>query len=168
MIHILGTILLIAAASSIGVLETMELRRKPRELRALIQSLSILKHDLVARTLPLPDAIAHVAGQCASSCRPFYLEISDRLENTSLSFFGLWSEETQMFAKLGREARDAFEELGAHLGKYDVHSQAEAIESCAAVLRGCAERADARFRQYGKLYTGLGLTLGAMLAVALY
>ena len=168
MSRVLGLLLLIAATASFGVMRSLELKRKPRELQSMIEALTILKHDIHSRTLPLPDALAHVAGMSDRDCRAFFLSVSDHLATTKQSFSELWRDELSALDHLSREELDTLSDLGVHLGRYDASAQADAIDACIRMLTQHRLRSLEQARQYGKLYTGLGLTLGAMLAVILY
>lgn len=166
--HTLGALLLVAASASFGILQALELKKRSKELHALIRSLSLLKHDLSARAMSLPDAAAHAGRQGAPICRPFFQQLADKLSTTPLSFEALWRSELLRFSGQSAIVLDALGDLGAHLGRYDAQAQAEAIQACVDTLLAEADRADERTRQLGKLYAGLGLTVGSMLAVALY
>lgn len=166
--HLIGALMMVTASASFGILKALDLRSRSKELHALIRSLNLLKHDLSARCLPLPDSVLHVSMQCDIVCRPFFARISDKLSTTPQSFAELWRSEAMCFSKCGSVVMDALADLGAHLGKYDAAAQSEAIDACVDTLQKAADRSDERMRQYGKLYAGLGLTIGSMLAVALY
>lgn len=166
--HVLGALLLIGATTGFGLIQALELRRKPRELHALFDALRLLKNDICSRAIPLPDALAHVAGKCSGQARQLFLSISDHLVDTEESFCTLWQREADRLAFLDSESQEQLRDLGVYLGKYEVQSQAEALDICIGTLQKKESTAEEAVRQYSRLYTGVGISVGAMLAVALY
>ena len=168
MTHVLGAFLLILALSGFGVIQTMELKQRPRELRMMIDAMALLRNDIVSRMLPLPDALAHAGGSCSGLARYFLITVSDRLGNSSEQFSSIWEGSVDLLNILSREDRAVLCRLGSHLGRFDAAAQGEAIDACILSLKQNEAQACEYEKQYSRLYTGLGLTLGAMLAVVLY
>lgn len=166
--HLFGTFLLFAAMSGFGLICAGDLKRRPRELRSLIDALELLHHDIGASSLPTPDALAHVGGMSTGGTRSFFLSVSDRLGKTSCSFSKLWETESNKLSLLKQDDRIAVIRLGNHLAQYDAASQCNAIKACVAYLAQSEQQARRYSQEYSRLCTGLGMTLGAMLAVILY
>lgn len=166
--HLFGTFLLFAAMSGFGLICAGDLKRRPRELRSLIDALELLHHDIGACSLPTPDALAHVGGMSTGGTRAFFLSVSDKLCHSNGSFSQLWEEESNKLNLLKKEDRIAVIRLGNHLAQYDASSQCDAIQACITYLCQSEQQARRYSQDYSRLYTGLGMTLGAMLAVILY
>ena len=58
--------------------------------------------------------------------------------------------------------------LGEQLGKYDAQIQRRALDTCIETLQAAAAQMQADTTQRGKLFCGLGATLGLLAAVALF
>ena len=76
--HAFGALLLILALSGFGFIRTMDLKQRPRELRMMLDAMTLLRNDIVSRTLPLPDALAHVGGTCRGSARTLFISSNAR------------------------------------------------------------------------------------------
>ena len=166
--RVIGALLLIAAASGFGMIRASELRKRPAVLHAMINAIMLLKSDISSRGMSLPDAAAHVAGQCAEMIRPMFLTVCVMLKRDSGTFFDAWNSGIDEISCLLPQEAESLRDLGAHLGKYDVSAQANALEACIDAMNEYEHGAAQDFKQFGRLYTGLGLTVGTMLAVALY
>ena len=58
--------------------------------------------------------------------------------------------------------------LGEQLGKYDVQLQRGALDTCIETLQAATAQMQTDTTQRGKLFCGLGATLGLLAAVALF
>ena len=166
--HAFGALLLILALSGFGFIRTMDLKQRPRELRMMLDAMTLLRNDIVSRTLPLPDALAHVGGTCRGSARTLFISSKDKLGSSTQQFASVWSDQVAQLSVLSREDRTVLCQLRAHLGQFDAQAQGRAIDACISALKRNEAQASEYANQYSRLYTGLGLTLGAMLAVILY
>lgn len=166
--HLLGALLLVAATSYMGFARAMEVRKKPTFLRMIARALTLLKHEIVAKSSELPNAVSHVSVHCGDEIRPFFYSVSSKLENAKGSFAEIWIEETYSLPGLNKQEMELLAQLGFHLGKYDAASQKNALDQCIDSFHSLADEASRNARQYSRLYAGIGLTIGSMLAVALY
>ena len=66
------------------------------------------------------------------------------------------------------DGSDALLTLGEQLGKYDAQIQRRALDTCIETLQAAAAQMQADTTQRGKLFCGLGATLGLLAAVALF
>ena len=82
----------------------------------------------------------------------------------TLDFRLLWKRSV---AALGLESDEvyALERLGLCLGRYEAEAQSSEIEACIRRISALETRAGERAASGGRLYTGLGVTLGLMTAV---
>ena len=166
--HVVGAFLLILALSGFGFIRTLDLKQRPRELRMMIDAMALLRSDITSRMLPLPDALAHAGGACGGLARVLLISVTDRLISTSESFEEVWKSAVNQLSVLNKDDRAVLCRLGSHLGQFDAASQGSAIDACIISLKRNEVQACEYANQYSRLYTGLGLTLGAMLAVVLY
>ena len=153
--RLLGTVLLVAATAAIGLLKSLEVRKHPVILREFSGAL-------------LPDAITHAAGTCSECVRPFFSDLSAAMMVRDSLFAESWAQTAALFSGLNPPEREALGRLGLHLGKYDKETQLKAIDTCIEQFRIMTAQANQDAKQFGRLYAGIGLTVGSMLAVALY
>lgn len=167
--RLIGAVLLIAAAAGFGMIRASQLRQRPVVLHAVCDALAVLKNDIVSRGMTIPDTLAHVSFQCAETIRPFFLTVCLCLKESTDRFSEIWNKGAETLSPyLNHRELETLRELGVHLGKYEVKAQAEALDVCIKALENDARTAFQDSKQFGRLYMGLGLTVGTMLAVALY
>ena len=168
MIRICGMVLLVLSVSGIGWMRASELRQRPRALRGMIEVLSLLRDDIAARAMPLSDALAHVGGVSGGNSGEFLISTAYKLQHSDRIFREIWESEVQTLPFLSREDRGTISQLGKHLGVVDAVSQERAMDTCLHALERAEQEALSRAGQFGRLYAGLGMTIGTMLAVVLY
>lgn len=168
MMRLTGVILLLLSAGGFGMMRAMDLKQRPKSIRSMIDALLLLRADILSRGLYLPDALAHVDGMSSGCAKTFFGTVSFMLGKSAKPFDVIWEESLDSLGELGREERDIIRRLGAHLGRLDAAAQGKAIDTSILLLEAAERQAKTYSQQYSRLYTGLGLTVGAMLAVVLY
>ena len=168
MTRFLGAFLLVAAAASIGLLKSIEVRKHPILLREFSEALVLIRNEIAAKNALLPDAITQTAGTCSECVRPFFSDLSAAMTVRDILFSEAWTQTAARCSGLNPREREALGRLGLHLGKYDKGTQLKAIDTCIELFRSMSAQAQQDAKQFGRLYAGIGLTVGSMLAVALY
>ena len=151
-LHWVGAALVFLGSTAAGFALRQELRLRLRLLTAVIDSLNLLRSDIVGRLLPLPEALRHLAAGTDGG-RPFSES---------------WAAAFQALDMLTPDVRAALLTLGEQLGKYDAQIQRRALDTCIETLQAAAAQMQADTTQRGKLFCGLGATLGLLAAVALF
>ena len=67
-LHWLGAALVFLGSTAAGFALRQELRLRLRLLTAVIDSLNLLRSDIVGRLLPLPEALRHLAASAPEPC----------------------------------------------------------------------------------------------------
>ena len=161
-LHWLGAALLFLGSTAAGFALRQELRLRLRLLTAVIDSLNLLRSDIVGRLLPLPEALRHLAASAQ------YAALADGITDGDRPFSESWSAAFQALDMLAPDVRAALLTLGEQLGKYDAQLQRCALDACIETLQAAAARMQTDAAQRGKLFCGLGATLGLLAAVALF
>ncbi len=169
MLKILGVLLVVGSAGTLGVLAAASLQRRVSALRAVIGALELAERELSFRLTPIPELFAALerralppAGACFGRC----LEELDRLGEESLGT--LWKEAVEeTLPDLSPRDRETLAALGEVLGRYDGAGQREALSLTRAELTRALKGAEADRDSRGRMYTALGLTAGAFCAVLL-
>ncbi len=165
MIRLYGALIMILASLWLGISQAAAMRRRPGVLTALADALDVLKSDTCVRLLPMPEALRN-AEELSGAARPFFAFLTE-LSERHASLSDAWDRAADALKTLSAEDRMALRALGARLGRYDVQTQAEAIEQCVDALRVHAARAAEQAASGGKLSVGLCLAGGLLLAVIL-
>lgn len=168
MVRWLGILLVLAASSCLGFLKAAELRRRPRLLKAMSDSLKLMRSDIAFRLLPLPDTFRHAAQAASGPLRETYTTLAEQMCSETQPFSAQWRAVFSALDGFSPEDQAALCTLGEQLGKYDADAQLDAIDYCIHYLQTAEEDARANAAQRGKLYSGLGLTAGMIVAVTLY
>ena len=166
--RLLGTVLLVAATAAIGLLKSLEVRKHPVILREFSDALLLIRNEIATKNALLSDAITQAAETCSECVRPFFSDLSAAMMVRDSLFAESWAQTAALFSGLNPPEREALGRLGLHLGKYDKETQLKAIDTCIEQFRIMTAQANQDAKQFGRLYAGIGLTVGSMLAVALY
>lgn len=164
----LGMFLVLAASGCLGFLKAIELRRRPRLLKATADSFKIIRNDIAFRLLPLPDTLCHAAQTATGPLRDAYAALAEQMRSETQPFSEQWRAAFRALDGFSSEDQSAIWMLGEQLGKYDADTQLDAIDDCIRYLQTAEEDARETAAQRGKLYSGLGLTVGMIVAVTLY
>ncbi len=165
--HGLGAALLFLGSTAAGFALRRELHRRAQLLAAVIDSLQLLRSDIVGRLLPLPEALRHTAETAPEPLRAQYTALADGITDSDRPFCEQWAAAIRALDMLTPDARAALLTLGAQLGKYDAQLQRQALDTCIASLQSISAALQDDARRRGKLVCGLGATLGLLAAVAL-
>lgn len=160
---IIGALLLSGAGAALGFERSAQVKRRVRLLSALTAALGVMAEEISLLRTPLPELFAGLAGRGPEQTRAFFASLSDT-RGRPLS--ERWSESARALP-LDGEARETLCALGMSLGRYDAASQCAQIELVCAQLRRMTQEARSERDGRARTYVGLGLSLGAMLAVIL-
>lgn len=168
MVRWFGILLVLIASGCLGFLQAAELRRRPRLLKAASDSLKIIRSDIAFRLLPLPDTLRHAAQTASGLLRGTYATLAEQMCSETKPFSSQWRAAFSALDGFSPEDYAALCALGEQLGKYDADAQLDAIDYCIHYLQTAEQDARAAAAQRGRLYSGLGLTVGMLVAVTLY
>ena len=163
--HGLGAALLFLGSTAAGFALRRELQQRAQLLAAVIDSLQLLRSDIVGRLLP--EALRHTAETAPEPLHAQYTALADGITDSERPFCEQWAAAIRALDMLTPAARAALLTLGAQLGKYDAQLQRQALDTCIASLQSISAALQDDTRRRGKLVCGLGATLGLLAAVAL-
>ena len=165
-----GALLVIAVFTAFGITKSMSLSGRAKCLGAVIDSLRYIYSELQSAATPIPEIFAELYRLSRPETRRMFLQLKEQMASLSdMSFGELWQSVVQdKSLNLSAYQRGELCRLGLYLGKYPAAEQCAAIEACIMHLEAEHEAAIGRAREGRKLYTGLGLTTGLMLATVLF
>ncbi|MGI5986187.1 MAG: hypothetical protein GXY01_01125 [Clostridiales bacterium] len=167
---ILGALLLVAACTLIGIGQAKKLYFRQRCLEGALDALRFMDAELKNAAVPIPEIFRNLIRLPDNKLSSFFNNL-----NTKMAGFGeesladIWSGcvLNDRSISLSERQRQELCRVGTFLGRYSENEQSEAIAACIAHLEGELERTSEKAREGAKLYTGLGLTFGLMLATVL-
>lgn len=167
MIKVVGAILIIAAFSLLGAARVAELKCRARRLAALVSALELMRGEVVDRLAPMPEIAERLAATGPEESRGFFRRLSSDMECLGEKAFSeIWSS---CAADLGlrHDETETLCDLGRSLGRYGIDEQEAAIARCMSLLGAFTDAARSEAASGGRLYGGLGITAGLLLAVML-
>lgn len=168
MTKLLGAALLCGGGAAVGVYKYMSLRKRARTLAGLIAALNIMRGEIRVRLTPLPEILKMLSERGDASVRGFFARVSSRMpELAESSLSSIWRGALPELCDLCGDDAAALAELGDVLGRFDAAEQESAINAAAETLGASLSLLRERLRSAPRMYIGLGLCLGAMLAAAL-
>lgn len=87
-LHWLGAAMLFLGSTAAGFALRQELRLRLRLLTAVIDSLNLLRSDIVGRLLPLPEALRHLAASAPEPLSAQYAALADSITDGDGRFPG--------------------------------------------------------------------------------
>ncbi|MEG0777495.1 MAG: stage III sporulation protein AB [Oscillospiraceae bacterium] len=167
---IFGSLMLIFACTLFGLSYAKKLRERQNCLAEILQSLRFMEAELKNSATPLPELFRELSETSKHEAREFYAALSASMENLGEeSLANLWQSCVMESGRLPLSEMQKKElcRPGLALGRYAGDEQLTAIQSCIIHLEPELQRAEEKARTGLRLYAGLGLTAGLMLATVL-
>ena len=171
MYRIVGCILVVAAGAGMGFSGSMRLSEQIRILEKLLQMVICLKGEIRCGNASLPDAFYGAAGRMNGKYREFLISAADRMKaGTGEKLSQICRECAESALKkscLTHGEKDAFFSIGKYLGYLDREMQLRQLSLYEKNLE--VEIGNLKREASGKkkLYRGLGVFGGLLLAVLL-
>jgi stage III sporulation protein AB len=166
----MGAALLVGGCTACGLLGVARLRRRAHALETLLRAFSLLRGEICDRLAPMPEVLNRLSRECEYPANALYRNVYDRLPRLGdAGFPELWREAVAVTQELMLTPNESAElcELSSTLGRYNVDEQRDAIERAQRRFEEFARAAsDARDRD-GKLFSALGIAVGAIVVILL-
>ena len=163
--RVFGALLVTAAGAAAGWRKKYELRRRIGLLSALVTALGLMEQEVAALQTPLPELFRALARDGPEETREFFAAVAERTGMVPIGV--LWRERANALP-LGEQGCKTFAALGMSLGRSDADRQSAEIALTRRRLDALLQQEREELRVHGRTYTGLGLSLGAMLAIILF
>ena len=167
---IIGAVLLVCACTLLGVGQARKLYFRQSCLAGVLDALRFIDAELKNGSVPIPEIFAELCKLPDTTFHKFYVNLNEKMNGFGEeSLSQIWSGcvMSDQSISLSERQRQELCRIGNYLGRYSESEQSEAITACVNHLEGDLKRTSDKARQGAKLYTGLGLTFGLMLAAVL-
>jgi stage III sporulation protein AB len=170
MIKLLGSILILLAATSFGFRMANRFAERTRQLRMFMNALKLLETEILYAATPLSEACFKIGARVQPPVGTFFTELGHKLrEGQGVAAGEIW-QETLEKADLALRAgdREVLTGFGHTLGISDRQDQIKHIQLCIAHL-GAEEQAAREEQMHNeKMWRYLGALMGLMLVILLY
>lgn len=164
---IIGSLLVVAVFTIFGVSKAAELYKRERTLCAVLEALCYIRSELQSILTPLPVIFDSLMNTAKPEMLPFLEKITGGMSCIyDESFSELWTDAAETLC-LSASQRSEVIRLGQYLGRFPAAEQCAAIDGCIVHLEPEYMAAKAAAKEGRKLWTGLGLAAGLMLATVL-
>lgn len=170
MLKLLGALLLIIGAASLGFGAAAQLTARVTGLRSLTAALEQMERELAFRLTPMPELLGRLAQQAQQPASMFFARCRENMNTLGERTLGeIWREalEQEPDLLLSREEHQVMRALGDVLGRYDGEEQRVALRAASADLGRYMKQAENERNRMGRVYGALGLGAGAMLVILL-
>ncbi len=166
MYRMIGIVLVLAGAGSVGVSKALQYVRAVRQLRQLRGALEYLKCEINYTMTPLPELCKGAAQRNRGSIGAFFAAYGEHLSamGNATHAVARAMDETKGLL-LPDDAKFALLELGGVLGSYDLEGENRILQLCAQRINAALERYEAEKRPLAKSYAVLGFCTGAALVI---
>lgn len=167
---IIGAIMLVSACTFFGFIQAKKLRFRQSCLESVLDGLRFMDAELKNGAVPIPEIFSELCKLPDSRLHSYYVNLNEKIGNlgeASLSEIWCGCALGDRSISLSERQRQELSRIGSYLGRYSEAEQSEAICACIEHLESQLKGSEEKARQGTKLYMGLGLTFGLMLAAIL-
>jgi stage III sporulation protein AB len=167
---IIGALFLVAACTLFGVGQARKLYFRQSCLEGVLDSLRFMEAELKNGAVPIPDIFDILQKLRDTRLKSFFSGLNEKMNSFGEeSLADIWGDAAlhDQSISLSDRQRQELGRVGNYLGRYSENEQSEAIDACILHLETELTRTAVKAREGAKLYTGLGLTAGLMLAAVL-
>jgi stage III sporulation protein AB len=172
MLKLTGAILILFAGTMFGFYQALQLSRRPRQIRQLVQALQRLETEISYGFTPLPDALLSVSRQLVLPLSQMFQLAAAKLSDPS----GQSTEESWRYAvesswqhtAMKSAEQEVFQQLGLTLGMTDREDQIKHLRLTVSQLQAEEFTAWEEQKRYEKMWKSLGLLSAALVVILMY
>ncbi len=161
----LCALVIIICSSLCGFGKVLSLKNRTTQLADILTGLELMKSEIGERQAPMTELAKTLSANSSGVSRELFSNLDTLMPLVdTLGFPEIWQKSVSALP-LRKEERDALTRLGTTLGRYDAQSQCREISACIGRFDTFERAAVSEYRKNGRMYAGLGLTLGVIIAV---
>ena len=163
----LGYLAIIFACGAFGLARAAYIKKRPREIREMMNALALLDTEIYWGVTPLPDAFATIKQRIDSPWKEFFAMLEEKLKGGE-SVFAAWKTSISAVRKkacLDDEDWKIIEGIGKHLGRSDRNEEHKHLELGQKHLSVLYERIRNQADLKAKMWSYLGFLGGLAIAI---
>jgi len=172
MLKLIGTLCILFSGTMFGFMQAMQLARRPRQIRQMIQALQRLETEILYGFTPLPDALRSISRPLSAPLAHMLCSAAERLSDSSgSSTEEIWREVLQSGWKhtsMKLTEQEALLQLGLTLGISDREDQIKHLRLTVGQLQAEESTAWEEQKRYEKMWKSLGLLTSALIVILMY
>lgn len=165
-----GALFLVCACTLFGIGQARKLYFRRSCLAGTLDALRFISAELKNGAVPIPEIFVELRCLPDTKLHGFFEALCTKMDSFGEeSLADLWNGcvMNDQTISLSQGQRQELSRVGSYLGRYSETEQSDAIAACAEHLEIELIRSSEKAREGAKLFTGLGLTFGLMLAAVL-
>lgn len=164
-------LVVVFACGGLGLLKAQTFSARLEDLTDLKDMIRILQTEMSYRKDPLPSAFARIAVYKDNRAMDLLRQCSDSMKE-SLDLMQCWEKAVETAYQksgscLNNEDLIILKDLGLQLGKSDIKGQAAMFSLTEAKLENQIRQSEKEKESKGKMYKGLGFSIGIVIAIIL-
>lgn len=172
MVKLIGACLIIFAGTMIGFYQALQLSRRPRQIRQLIQALQRLETEITYGFNPLPSALLTISRQLTLPLSQLFQIVGEQLtvskNRTTEESWRFAIESCWQHTAMKSTEQEAFLQLGLTLGITDRDDQIKHLHLTASQLQTEELTAWEEQKRYEKMWKSLGLLSATLVVILMY
>ncbi len=164
---IIGYVGLIVGFGCLGLLKAQQIKRRPQEIREMMNALALLDTEIFWGSTPLPEAFATLKQRVEPPWGNFFAELETRLtggENAASAWESTIQKQWKQFSLLEDDWK-IISSLGKGLGRSDRNEQHKQLELVQRHLSAVADRARDNAESKAKMWSYLGFLSGMAIVI---
>jgi stage III sporulation protein AB len=171
-LKLIGTLLLVAAGGTAGMLVAREYAKRPGELKSILSSIQMLETEIIYSATPMAEALEMVAGGADKNVAGFFWKAAQELRSmTGCTAGEAWERALEWsYPSNSLLPKDVaiLRNLGRALGISDREDQARHLKLACEQLKREIIKAEEDASKNAKMYNYLGFCGALVAAIILY
>lgn len=172
MLKFIGAMLILAAFTLFGFLQSRQYSRRPRQIRQLILLLQRMETEIVYGFTHLPEALRTLGMQIAAPLNMMFTRMANEMHaGSGKSVKEVWQEaveEDWKLTSMKQNEKEILIQLGFTLGITDRDDQVKHLRLGIVQLQTEEEMARDEQQRYEKMWKSLGVLAGAFIVILIY
>lgn len=165
--NIIGYLALIIGCGCLGLLKAMQIKRRPQEIREMINALALLDTEIFWGSTPLPEAFRNLKERVEPPWKGFFSQLETSLTdgaNAASAWHNTIQNQRNKFSLLEDDWK-VINGLGKGLGRSDRNEQHKQLELVQRHLNSVAEGARENAESKAKMWSYLGFLSGMAIVI---
>lgn len=172
MLKIIAISIIFLACTYIGFYYGESFKRRSKQLKSILKSVMFLNNEVMYSNTPLPEALKYISMKVESPIDDILSKVAASLEGgESKSVYEAFSEqyhESKSNFNLFEEDKGIIKDFLKGLGESGVYGQDKLFNLTIENMKINCKTADELAKRNSKMYSAIGICIGAMIAIFLF